>query len=429
MRRVLQRGEYRRLLAAGFVNPVASSVAAVALSLLVYRKTGSAIGATAFFLCAEFGPAFFSPWLVARLDQRSTRASVVALYMLEAIVFLVLAWIAGRFVLAAVLALTLLYGVLALTARVLTRTAWATMTSEGGLLREGQAASNMASSVAYMAGPALGGLLVAVSSTRTALLANAATFTALGLLIATTQGLPGAAKAPASTRGRLRAGLRYAYGEPALRRLLSLQALGWIFFTMSVPIEVVFVRKSLHGGAGGYGALLSTWGAGAIVGSAMYVRWRGAPARRWIVLGTVALGLGFTVMAAAPSLIVACVGAAIAGIGNGSQLVAVRTALQEATPRSWLALIVSINESLIQALPGIGFVLGGGIAAISGPRVALAVGAAGSLAIAVAMRLRLPPGLSGARRATPTEDGDEIFSAVAGVPPTPPLPGTAERAL
>lgn len=417
---MLELRGYRRLLAASLINPILSSIAAVALSLLVYRRTGSALGATGFFLCAEFGPALFSPWLVARLDQRPARRSIVSLYLLEAVAFLVLAWLVGSFVLPAILVLTLTYGVFALTARVLSRTAWTEMTSKEGLLREAQAASNIASSIAYMAGPALGGVLVALSSTRTALLVNAALFAALGVLIATTRDLPAAPARPDTAKGRLGAAFRYAREQTLLRRLLGLQALAFLFFTMSVPIEVVFVQHSLHGGPGGYGALLSSWGAGAILGSALYARWRGAPARLLIVLGTGALGVGFAVMAAAPTLVVACVGAAIAGIGNGSQLVAVRTALQEATPREWMALIVSIGESTYQAVPGAGYVLGGAIAALGGARLALLVGAAGSLAVALAMRIRLPQDLGQAAGVDPS-----MVDLSPAVPTATPLSGTS----
>ena len=63
--------------------------------------------------------------------------------------------------------------------------------------------------------------------------------------------------------------------------------------------------------------------------AAIYARWRGRPNRELIVGGAAALGLGFVVMAGAPTLAVAIVGAALGGVGNGVESVAVRTALQE----------------------------------------------------------------------------------------------------
>jgi predicted MFS family arabinose efflux permease len=160
-------------------------------------------------------------------------------------------------------------------------------------------------------------------------------------------------------------------------------------FTISIPVEVVFAQHTLHAGAAGYGLLLSAWGAGAIVGSAVYARWRAVSSRALVTLGAFAFAAGFALMAAAPSLPPAVVGAAIAGVGNGLQIVAMRTALQEATPERWMALILSLNESSMQAAPGIGILIGGGIAALAGPRTALAAGAAASLSVGVAMWVRL----------------------------------------
>lgn len=390
MRRVLGLAAFRRLLIGTILNELASSIGSVALSLLVYRRTGSALGAAGFFLCSQFGPALASPLFVARLDQRSARRVLVSIYALEAIVFAVLAWVAGRFSLVPVLVLALVDGILALTARVLARAAWTTITSAVGLLREAQALNNTSFTLAFMAGPAVGGAVVALGGTVAALLVNTGVFAAVAVVILATRGLPPPVAEPSPVSGRVRAALRTAWGRPVIRRLLTLQTVGIVFFTISVPVEVVFAQHSLHTSAAGYGGLLSAWGAGAVAGSAIYARWRAASSRAMIVLGTVALGIGFAVMAGAPSLAVALVGAAIAGAGNGIQLVAVRTALQEATPEAWMAMVVSLNESIFQAVPGVGIILGGGIAAAAGPRVALAVGAAGSLAVAVAMRLRLP---------------------------------------
>ena len=50
-----------------------------------------------------------------------------------------------------------------------------------------------------------------------------------------------------------------------------------MFFTISVPVEVVLAQHTLHKGAGGYGALLAAWGAGAVLGSAVYARWHARP--------------------------------------------------------------------------------------------------------------------------------------------------------
>ena len=86
-----------------------------------------------------------------------------------------------------------------------------------------------------------------------------------------------------------------------------------------------------------------------------------------ISLGAGALGAGFVVMAFAPTLVPALVGAAVAGCGNGIEAVAARTTLQEHVEPQWMALIMSLNESMYQAVPGGGIIIGGVLAALAGP--------------------------------------------------------------
>jgi predicted MFS family arabinose efflux permease len=387
--RVLKLPAYRRLLAAYALNELAWSIGSLALAVLVYNRTGSALASAGYFLCAMFGPALLSPAIVARMDQRSSRPVLVCLYVLEAAVFGVLAWTAGRFALAPVLALALVDGIIAVTARALARTATVAVTSEAGLLREANAVTNAAFSLCYMVGPALGGVTVALGGTVTALLLTSGVFVLMGLTLATAAGLPGPPAELRPSAGRLRSALAYARQTPMVRALLGLQAMSMLFVSIPIPVEVVLADHTLHGGAGGYGALLSAWGGGAVVGSVIYARWRARPARVLIALGGCCMGTGFIVMSIAPALVVAVVGAAVAGVGNGVMFVASRTALQEAVRGAWMALMMSLNESVIQGVPGAGIVIGGALAAAAGPRVALAVGGVGSLATAIAVRVTL----------------------------------------
>ncbi|HLY48135.1 MAG TPA: MFS transporter [Solirubrobacteraceae bacterium] len=407
MKKVLGLPAFRRLLAVSMMTELALSVGTVALAVLVYRRTGSAFGAVAFFLCAEFGPALVSPLFVSRFDGRAERIVLANIYVAEALIFALLAWIIGRFSLVAVLALVLVDGTLAVTARVLVRAAWTASTSRVGLMPEASAVVNAGYSVCFMVGPALGGAIVAAAGTRAALLVNVAAFGISALTVATSPSIRRPSVDGHFMEGRLRAAFAYARAETVIRRLLSLQAVAMLFFTISIPVEVVFAQRTLHAGPGGYGVLLAVWGAGTIIGSGIYVRWRRLPYRVMVTVGTCLLGSGFLVMAVAPNLAVALVGAAIGGAGNGSQIVAVKTALQEAVQQRWLALVLSLNESMLQAVPGLGIVVGGAITALAGTRIALAAGAAGSLAAATLMWSRLP------RRIQSTAAGREAVDSSA----------------
>ena len=96
------------------------------------------------------------------------------------------------------------------------------------------------------------------------------------------------------------------------------------------------------------------------------------------------MGCGLVVMALAPSVAVAIIGAVFGGASNGIEMVASRTALQERTDSGWMAIVMGLNESLAQATPALGILLGGAIAAVANPRVALGVSAVGAFGFTVA---------------------------------------------
>jgi hypothetical protein len=388
---VLKLQAYRRLLAAYTLTQLAWSIGTLALAVQVYRHTGSALGSTAFFLAAQFVPALLAPLVVARVDQLASRRVLSVLYALEAAAFAGLGWIASHFSLAPVLVIVGLDGVVALAARALTRAASAAVTDSPDLLRAGNALMNTTFSICFFVGPAIGAVVANAGGTEAAMFVNAGLFVLITLMLATSSSLPSAVALPAQAQGRLKAAISHARGHPRIRALLEMQAAGLVFFTISIPVEVVFAVHTLHAGRGGYAALMSAWGAGTVAGSTIYARWRTLSGRALIAAGSAALGAGFLIMALAPSLGVAIAGAAIAGGGNGVEAVAARTTLQEQVEQRWMAMMMSLNESLFQAMPGLGILIGGGLTALAGTRVALAAGGGGALVVAVAALVVLPP--------------------------------------
>ncbi len=122
-----------------------------------------------------------------------------------------------------------------------------------------------------------------------------------------------------------------------------------------------------------------------MVGSFVYawLRRRSAPA---LITGSaLALAIGFAVMTVAPSLPVALGGAVIGGAGNSLEWVAWRTAVQERTPERWMAVIMSLTDSMSMLAPGVGIVLGGVIAQTASARAAFGVAAVGSMLFAVSV--------------------------------------------
>jgi MFS family permease len=374
-------------------NELAWIVSLLTVAVVVYRRTGSALGTTAYFLCSQFLPALVAPAFVARLEQRPTRLVLAALFAAQGAVAAVLGLVAHEVPLAPLLVIVTLAGLGALITRVFNRVAMLSVTTPAGLLREGNAVANAAFTVTIFVGPLVGGLVTALGSARIALFGDAVLLAAAAAVVLFTLEVPAVTtKARPPARRRVRAAIAYASRHRQIRLLLVLQAIALLFFTISVPVEIVLVQHSLHRGAGAYGAVLSSWGGGAIVGSAIYVRWRMLPARQTIAVGAGALGIGFLVMASAPTIAVAIVGAAVGGIGNGSEAVAVRTVLQEQVEEHWMAMVMSLNDSISQSVPGAGILLGGGIAVLAGPRVAFAVAGVGALVVTAAAWVMMRPG-------------------------------------
>jgi len=384
--RCLRIVAFRRLLTAYVLNELAWSVGTLALWLLVFKRTGSAIGTAGFFLCSQFLPALLSPALVARLDRASVRVVLPVLYALEAALFGLLAYLVHHFVLIPVLILALADGAIAATARSLATAARIEILKPKDLLHEGNALSSFAFSGAFMAGPVIGGAVVALGGTLAALLVNCALFAIVAVFLAITA-LPGAKSDPGSVWSRLGNGLAYVRSDALLTRLLIMQAVGLCIFTITIPVEVVYAQHALNAGAGGYGLLLGTWGAGAVAGSVVYARFRRRSAPLLIAGSALALGAGFAVMTVAPSLIVALCGSAVAGAGNSVEWVAWRTAIQERTPDRWMALMMSLADSMSMLAPGVGIVAGGVIAQLTSSRAAFGVAAVASLLFAVVVPL------------------------------------------
>ena len=381
----LSRRPFGRLFGSYTVNELGDTVGVIALALLVYDQSGTALATAALFTAAKFIPAFLAPGLTARLDQLDLRRTLGAIYLAEALVFGALAFVAdGRYVLAVVLVFALVDGTLAVTARALTRGAVGTLMQPQGLLKEANGLLNVGFATASVGGAALAGLIVAQWSLSLALAADAVSFLIIALVLARTRGLPTAQLERQRWKERFQGGLAFARSNPLVRLLLVGEGLALIFFTLIIPIEVIYVRESLDSTSAGFGLLVAAWGAGIVLGSLLYLVVKSRSAATLILGSTAAIGIAYCGMSVANTLTAACLLAVVGGTGNGVQWIAVVNGLQEATPIDLQARVVGLLESLNAALPGVGFVIGAVIATVASPRTAYAVAGIGVLVLVLA---------------------------------------------
>jgi MFS family permease len=375
---------FGRLLFGYTLNSFGDYVGLVALAVLVYAETGSAMATTALFIAGQFLPAFAAPAATARVDQLPLRAVLPSIYLTEAVIFGVLAVLAGSFALIPVLALACLDGILMLTARGLTRGAVNAVLTPRDLLREGNALMNVAFAASNVGGTALGGLLVHFFSVATALWVDAASFALIGAILVTSRRLPRAHGEPERFLERIRGGLRYVRESKPVGQLLVGQSVALILFTLIVPIEVVYADRTLHTDEAGFGLLLSAWGAGVVVGSLLFIVIKRRSTRLLVLSSTLAIAVAYLGMAVSRELWLACAFCVIGGAGNGIQWVAVMTALQEATPADLQARITGLLESSTAAMTGVGFLIGGVITSLYSPPAAFGIAGVG-LVVLVAL--------------------------------------------
>jgi hypothetical protein len=391
--RALKVPSFGRLFGTYALNEIADWCASIALAVLVYRATGDALATTALFVGNRFLPAFIVPVLAAKVETLPTARALAGIYVLEALVLAGLAFSTGQFVLVVVVVLAFVDGTLAATARAVTRAATVALMEPKGLLREGNAAMNFSFSSMNAGAPVLAGVAIAAAGEGVVLAVAAALFLLQAGIIGRARDLPAGEVDAAPWKQSLREGFDYVRGHEFLRTVLAAQALVFVLGTMVVPIEVVFAKENLGVGDVGFGALLAAWGVGMVLGSLLFARERHRPILVLIAAGSIAIGVGYLGMAAAPGIVVACAGAVLGGLGNGVQWVAVVTAIQEATEERFQARVAGLMEGLVTAAPGVGFLLGGALTTLTDARVTIAAAGAGTL-IAVALgALLVGPGV------------------------------------
>jgi predicted MFS family arabinose efflux permease len=381
-----------KILAGGYsINELGNWLGDIALAVLVFDQTGSALATALLFCGTRFVPALVSPLVVARVESLPPRRSLPLLYGLDAIVFAVLAVLAGGdFSLVLIVVLGAADGTLALAARAVGRSTTGALLAPHGLLRQGNAIFNIGFTGAGALGPAIAGLVVAHAGVQAALWADAASFALVAVALGMSRSLPARERAEGDWIVRLRAGLVYVRGRKLLFGLLAAQAALSLCFFAVVPVEVVYAKETLGGGDAAYGWLLASWGAGMIAGGVLFASLTRVRMRTMLVASTLAISLSYLGLAAAPSLGAAYAIAVLGGLGNGIQWVSVVTAVQELTEQGMQARVLGLLEATATALPGIGFFAGGALAALASPRaVYLAASAGGLIVLAVsAVKLR-----------------------------------------
>jgi MFS family permease len=239
-------------------------------------------------------------------------------------------------------------------------------------LTAANAVMNSVSSIGMFAGPALGGVLLALSGPGAVFVLTAATFAwSAACLLGIPRDAPPDAPAE-SHSGQLVAGFRAIGASPALRVVVGLTGAQAFVAGILEVLLVVLALRILHGGNGAVGWLNTGMGVGCLVGVVAVAALAGRKRLAGdLGIGIVLWGVPIAVAAIWSNLAVAVVLFAVIGVGNTLVDVSGMTLLQRSADEAVLARVFGVLESLILATLAIGALVAPLLVALLGPRGAL----------------------------------------------------------
>jgi predicted MFS family arabinose efflux permease len=253
--------------------------------------------------------------------------------------------------------------------------------------------------VARLAGPAIGGLTLALFGATACFALNAVSFLALVLVLLRIPA--GRAAAPREGVG-MRGALSYAGRDDGMRRLLVGMAL---FTALASPIQELspVVADRLDAGPEGLGLLLGAMGGGALVGAWLLERLTrgGLPRHRALPIATLTFSAGLLVVALTPWLWLGLLGMAFSGVFWIWMFAATNTAIQLRSPRPLLGRMLGLYQLSVIGPIAVGSTVAGAVAERAGIEATLA-GCAALLALWGGWSLRNPVvAIDGQPRANP----------------------------
>ncbi|MGH7733313.1 MAG: MFS transporter, partial [Gemmatimonadales bacterium] len=286
----------------------------------------------------------------------------------------------------------------------------------------------LATSATRIAGPALGGILVALAGPGVVVAADAASYAVSVLALSLLRVPGGRVDGGAGDSADDRAGGSADDRPPARRTLWHDVAQGWAEFRSRTWLWVVTVQfaffnlitwapwmllgpvmgRAYLGGAAVWGAIMGVQGAGAIVAGVLSIGRR--PRRPMVVatIGTFCYALPDIPMALHASVGWVAAAAFSCGAGSAASGIYFGTVLQQQVPPEMLARVSSLSLFPAYGVGVIGYAIDGPLAAAFGPAAVFGVGAVyGLLSSAAVLALR------SVRAVTWTENGEPARAASA----------------
>jgi MFS family permease len=361
---LLRNVRFLRLWAGQGISFVGDFVSTVALVILVVDLSGSA-SAVGGLLVARLVPTLASPLVGVLADRLDRRAILVTSDLARATLILAAVFARDLFVL---YGLVFLMGLARTFFNPTIRAAFPSVVGEGDLTRA-NALVNGTFSVSYAAGPALGGLLVSVTGVNAAFVLDAATYVISAAFLSRIPLPRPQADDDAGFLEELRAGLSYLAGSRVPLAIVVGAFLTILTVNATVPAEVFLAKRTFGAGDAGYGLLVSVWGGGMVLGSALI----GVLGDRIRLIPVYFLGIFVGALALAgtglaPNFALALGILAIAGASNGVDNVATDTILQKRVEEAFLGRVFAVRFLTYSIGEALAYLVGGLIVDAVGPR-------------------------------------------------------------
>ena len=240
-------------------------------------------------------------------------------------------------------------------------------------LRPAIGLNNALAQLGAMAGPAVGGVLIAAAGPASAFAANSLIgMLVLGLIAAIRPAELHPGTPAERGRGQLLAGFRFVRERPRLLLIILLAGLLGAFGMNGPVVLAAFAERVWHNGAAGFGLFNTVSAGGALVGALLAARLRNM-GRRGIVAAAGLFGLSQLVAALMPSLVLFVAMLAVVGVMTLLFLTSAATAVQLEAGPAVRGRVMALYLPLLLGGHALGGLLAGWLTEQLGVRVGLVV--------------------------------------------------------
>jgi MFS family permease len=376
--RLLRSRDFRLIFFSYAITTLGDDLAVVALTIRIADLTGSGLLVSALLL-ADLAPRLLlAPIGGLIVDRFETVRVLVVASLAQAGVALALAFVEA---VPGVLALSFLLGTFGAVAG---PALFALVPHAAGEDRvvEANARLELGRYAGSASGPLLAGVLSARLGTGFALLVDAATFLAIAVCVAALRLRRPPEIASQGPAPRAREGINFVRRSPLLLLTFAVLSLSVVFAAIDNVAEVFFAKDVLGAGDVGYGALLTAWILGMVVGATLTARRIPADALgAAIPLAAVAGGGAVAVAAGFPALPLALAMFVIGGAANGLENAGMRSLMHRRTPAHLRGRVFAAYSGLLSAAQIAALGLGGVLVSVAGARGSLLVAGSGTLLV------------------------------------------------